>query len=372
MLRFKFILIFISAIIGGNFFSQAQELQIFPRRVSAYQFGSKDFWNADILNNKTQAVVIQLRATVWSQKQEALVEAYSSAITLQPGMNVISPLSVSTGSVKYYREDVREVDISSRSLPPGQYLFCIEAIEQSSKRVLSKACEEIRSEALNPPILISPAHKEQVFDEHPFLTWLPPSPVSASVKLSYSLKLVELTGDQSAADAVRRNRPLFSKTDIQDPSLQYPFTAAPLQYGKTYAWQVEAFAGNFSLGITEAWMFYLSRNEEEPARRYLQQSYVDIQRADRGNVFVALGELKIKYREPGAKGTLNYILRNEKGEQVGPKRNELMTHEGENLFVLPLAEIARMKHKGMYTLELSNADGNTYSLRFTYLDPAAH
>ncbi|MBE2219448.1 MAG: hypothetical protein IAE90_14645, partial [Ignavibacteria bacterium] len=56
----------------------------------------------------------------------------------------------------------------------------------------------------------------------------------------YTLKIVELKGDQSPDVAIKENRPILDKEGITSTSFQYPFTGPKLEAGKKYAWRVSS------------------------------------------------------------------------------------------------------------------------------------
>jgi hypothetical protein len=58
--------------------------------------------------------------------------------------------------------------------------------------------------------------------------------------VTYKLKIVEITGDQSPENAFRTNKPFFEKDSLEELKFQYPPSAPAFKDGAKYGWAVEA------------------------------------------------------------------------------------------------------------------------------------
>mgnify|MGYP001589893160 CR=1 FL=1 len=89
------------------------------------------------------------------------------------------------------------------------------------------------------PVLISPANGETIPEgQMPTFTWLPPKPTQPGVK--YTLRIVEVLGNQLPAEAIKKNAVWFEKKDIPTTTFTYPSSERQFEEGKSYAWSIES------------------------------------------------------------------------------------------------------------------------------------
>jgi hypothetical protein len=168
----------------------------------------------------------------------------------------------------------------------------------------------------------------------------------------YDLKLVELTDNQTAYDAIQRNFSVFEQQNLTTTNLQYPANAIQLQDGKTYAWKILAKTNDGTLiGETEVWTFKYSPNKpiDEPM---VDRNYIRMKK-DLDNYYVLVkNQLKVIYEEPYVKnkaiGKIYDLNRNEKAS-VELEINEV----GDNKLMIDLETISGLKNKTFYVLEIS-------------------
>ncbi len=86
-------------------------------------------------------------------------------------------------------------------------------------------------------------HVRVVQDEMPAGLVFMWTTVTPSPKEGYTLKLVELKANQSAQEAMKNNTPLLKQENIKSTSFQYPASAAKLEGGRKYAWQINGGPG---------------------------------------------------------------------------------------------------------------------------------
>lgn len=65
---------------------------------------------------------------------------------------------------------------------------------------------------------------------------------NSTVPMTYKISVVQITGDQTAENALRTNKPFFEKDTIQPSFIQYPLTTKSPGFvaGGKYAWKVTA------------------------------------------------------------------------------------------------------------------------------------
>ncbi|MFO7675385.1 MAG: C25 family cysteine peptidase [bacterium] len=163
------------------------------------------------------------------------------------------PFRLALGSRVYQYRDVR-IDRSetasgyeafvtrSGQLPEGEYRFRL--ILQPFGVGDSFGFE---TRPMGPPRLISPRDSDTVRVPYPQFIWTPPTPAPRG-RVTYTLKLVKLLPGQSAEEALRANRPWFTRSGIPSTSFAYPTSASALD-SAPFAWQVTA---EFGPGIAPA------------------------------------------------------------------------------------------------------------------------
>lgn len=347
----------------------AQRMQLQQRPVSPNSFGSKDIWNADLTHNGPLPENIKLRATIQAGNGTMLFEAFSMPITINAVVTSLNEQLVKTGSLNYLNPQLQQSDLSSRSFPGGDYLYCLYVLNPTTNEVITQQCATISVLLTVPPVLIYPGNKESVQEKNPLLTWLSPGALSASVQVSYILTLVELYPNQEPADALLRNRPLVYEKNIMQTSLQYPYSAPALVYGKQYAWQVEAIGSTgASYGATPIWSFTLNHDSVQEADVYKDQSYIDIRTSAEHQVYYAKGTLKLRYTDRRYPARISYRIFDEAGNPVNKKPFTLQALEKDNWYELDLEKEFALKHRTKYRFELYN-EREVFKINFIYIDP---
>ncbi|MES2690120.1 MAG: hypothetical protein V4658_06925 [Bacteroidota bacterium] len=180
-----------------------------------------------------------------------LAEGSKSNVSIEPGAN----------SFTYSGSDLTYTSIASGfavdmfgNIPYGNYNFCVDVINPSTLEPYASSCSDVQAILLSPPMLVTPVNKQEVYTLNPLLSWLPPGP-AINQGFTYKIKLAEILANQNAYDAVFNNYALLEEQDIPTTNLLYPISAPALEYGKTYAWKIFAYAGGTLAGETDIWSF---------------------------------------------------------------------------------------------------------------------
>lgn len=251
----------------------AQEILVSIHLPPAGQFTTEDIFHAVHLTNPGPAAVeVYMHAKVSHlQKGNLIFEGETSIFPVVPGTVVASPDLVS-GLEKIYSDPEYEgMLLQTGSVPAGIYVICIEVFHGISGEMLSRDC--IDHEVFHPsmPQLLMPADAAAITEEYPLFNWIPPMPVPAGQIITYRLRMVEVHGWQSPLEAMEANPAWFTGENIMGNIFAYPADARPLEPGRLYAWQVQAFGNNgLPLGENDGHseIFVLSR--ETFADRYLR------------------------------------------------------------------------------------------------------
>ncbi|MBE2216906.1 MAG: hypothetical protein IAE90_01805 [Ignavibacteria bacterium] len=100
--------------------------------------------------------------------------------------------------------------------------------------------------------LISPEDGAEIDPKQPIVFTWTPLPKGGP----YSIKIVEIKGDQSPDVAIKENRPILDKEGVKVNTYQYGLTDPKLVAGKKYAWQVTS--GEVE---SEAWTFRMMSSQ---------------------------------------------------------------------------------------------------------------
>ena len=347
----------------------AQQLTITTRSQLSNNFGVKDFWNLDLVKPDEKPMDIQLRVTLQSLKGKILVEAVSNPITLTTRFTGLNAQMVVIKNLQFYDNEAQRSNQTTGSLPAGDYQYCIYALNNITGEIKAQQCINITIRNLTPPVLIYPFNAAIIQEKNPLLTWLSPGANTNGLSINYTLKLIELYPKQTAIDGLLRNRPLLYQNNITTTSLQYPFNAPVLAYGKSYAWQVEAYDGSQQpVGVSEMWSFTLLPDSAKAAEAGLDQSYIDITEGAPNAVYYAKGVLKIKYNTRQYPSRLTYQVIDANENIMNRNESLLMALTKENWYDIDMETNLNLKHGQRYRFELFDGKNN-YNIYFTYLNP---
>src|ERR1043166_5951917 len=172
-------------------------------------FSSKDLWNIDVINLTPSPSRVKIIVTFTGQRSKQLVRSEVSVYTLQQGANTLSFASLKP-AIHYYDNTIKASEMSVGTFPAGTYEHCVEVLPIGQPIELgNNNCQNVQIELMNPPILVSPENRAAVQTNNPVLTWLPPMPVASGVEITYRLTLTEMLANQTAFEALKRNRYMF-------------------------------------------------------------------------------------------------------------------------------------------------------------------
>lgn len=203
------------------------------------QLRAADIWKVTVINSGMNTLQITLSGTIEENNEGIVVEGSSKPFSLPPGVKLISYNDIKSGNVSFKSGSWREAFTRTGNAPSGSYTICIRVNDESGAEIGSD-CIEQKIEISSPPSLISPADGQTVdYGIQPVFTWLPPMPNSPG-QINYKIKIVEIIGDQSPEEAMRRNPALFEQSGIRTTMLQYPVAANKLAANKKYGWDIQA------------------------------------------------------------------------------------------------------------------------------------
>ena len=247
----------LSLLLGLSFLfpiTVSAQVIIQPQGLSAMTVTIDNLYNVLLINSTSSPVSGYLEIKVDDPSRKLIFLSKTPLFTLPPGTMLLPLVTVTASSKKFGTGAAATTFSQVGKLPYGSYQVCYTFLSSSEGAIKGVNCSEIITQNPLPPYLISPANKEVIATTYPNLVWHGPSPLDPTV-VRYSIKLTRLKRGQSYGEALRQNPPYLNSSGLMQPRLPYPPTALPLHTGEEYVWQVEAYAGDYSLGITEMWSF---------------------------------------------------------------------------------------------------------------------
>ncbi|MBP6024928.1 hypothetical protein [Ferruginibacter sp.] len=330
-------------------------------------------WNITLSNAGTSADRIRISMLVTDRKKGIPVfSAETGLISLLPGIKLIQEKDVQPIIYTVLNHNYN-IDASPNGfLPAGNFDVCYTVLRKNAGEAgasVAEDCSLVQVEPLNPPLLMIPEDLAVIDGQRPFFTWLPPAPMQMFNRLTYDFKLVEVRSRQSPEAALQQQLPLLYKTGVLTNNFAYPASAAHLDTGKNYAWQVIAVNNGVPLASSEIWTFRLKRPVEDMPQGDDGQPYYKLQQGENSGYFVCNGSLKIVYenRENETTASIRVFDITQKIKKeitttpiIQPLKN------GENFISYDLSDNTSPVHKHLYLIELINSKGELWTARFEY------
>ena len=196
-----------------------------------------DLWNLTITNSSNNNYRIYLQGSASETKDGLIAEAKTSAFDLKAHeTKAFTPNNIGSADISWKNNKYKEIIIRTGAAPTGNYTICVLVKQETTDEELGRDCKEQVVEIISAPVLISPNDEASIDERNPTFSWLPPPGVPSST--AYKLKIVEVFGQQSTAEALSKNIPFFIMTDIKTAMLIYPVSGKNFEPGKKYAWNV--------------------------------------------------------------------------------------------------------------------------------------
>ena len=198
--------------------------------------GVGDMWNLTLENTTKTDLKIYLTGTATEEKDGLIIEGKSKVFTVKPGRTNYTYNDFSGAEVKYNNGKYKEVILRTGNAPEGSYTICVTAFEESGEIAGMENCITQTVQQLGSITLISPENGAELDpDTLPGLvfSWTP-LPNGGP----YSLRIVELKGDQSPEVAFRTNPPIFEKEYKSTTTQGDPIHGVDVKLGMKFAWQV--------------------------------------------------------------------------------------------------------------------------------------
>jgi hypothetical protein len=323
------------------------------------------------LLNQQAATNIELLATVYNSSGEALLQVRTTTFTISPGVNIIQPQALAFTSVTYASSPQGKFVQAQHQLPSGTFKHCVHVINLGGE-LEDEYCQDEESDNNSFLNLVSPFDHDTIDTKTPLLTWTHSEPFNLlSPGESFRLVLVKLNAGQDPEAAVTANSPYFISNNLFRHELQYPFDAAALKEGETYAWQVQKISagGQGIMDKTEAWQFTVRTPKVVKDNKYA----VLKRKPDAGYYIAANNKIFFRFDEEYKGAKVSCIVYDEKHKRIDPQpeneqkkaEQQLATEaksEGYNQFEMDLDPL-HLKN-GYYLLEVRNEKNELFILKF--------
>lgn len=332
-------------------------------------------WNMTLTNTGTATLSLHIElmfTDILNSMQ--IMSAATQIVTIAPGttqMNnsLLLPIQYNVLSTSY------NIDASPNGLlPVGDFEVCYSFMSHSSDAVekIAEECQELIIEPLSPPQLVYPYDQSVIETKSPQLIWLPPMPVNLFTNLKYDLDLVEVFLNQSPADAIQQNLPVFHQQGIAGTTLLYPVNAPMLELNKQYAWRIIAKSNEALVGQSETWMFSIGEFSSGDSLGSIELPFAKLKKDDRGGYAIFVNELKFDYLNENADPIWNlvvYDLSTTEKKQVSLTMDSIVLKPGQNLVKYDVSNNSDFIDKHLYLLEIINSRKESWRLRFEFRKP---
>lgn len=329
-------------------------------------------WNMALVNTGAQVLDIKIDMTLSDISTGLAVLSGSSRVfSLSAGARQMQLIDLVPIQYNVLNNGYNVSTSPEGFLPVGTFTVCFSILKRNAETFdkIAEECETLEVEPASPPILNAPESGSETAQLHPLFSWLAPTPAYLFNNLSYEMKLTEIADNQNPSDAIQNNIPFFSRNYVYATSLQYPNSQAGLVPGKNYAWQVVANNNGIYAAKSEVGSFKISvgvKTSEAVAPAY----YYKLLKGGNAAAFICDGFLKIQYNNEINDGTAQLMIYrfDKKGKPATKIMQEsLKLNFNQNLIDLDLREVAGMKERGIYTIEIINSAGETWSGRFEFI-----
>jgi hypothetical protein len=367
----KLVVLVLVFIVGVRASAQLVAIFQFPPSGLMYK---PQLWAMTLTNTTNNPLLLHVEVTLTPiNSSSPVLTGVTRAFTIAPGTTRIDPATLNP--IQYnvlsgsYLVDANPVGF----LPIGQFEVCYHFFSHVSDAVtlISDQCQDITVGPLGPPELVYPWDQAGIDETHPQFTWLPPVPTNLFTNLSYDLQLVEMGTNQSAADAVEQNVPIFQQSNISPTALLYPISATNLEFEKNYAWRIVAKNNGTAVGTSETWQFYLKHFGSLQNPSINEQAFVELKKDPETAYAVFSNEIKISYSNETSDSVWNvrvYDLSADRSETTLPLDTVVMK-KGQNVVRYDAKENSFFVDKHLYQLEVTNSRNETWRLRFEFRKP---
>lgn len=215
--------------------------------------------------------------------------------------------------------------------------------------------------------LVLPQDTDTIETKNPLLNWTYLSAVATSNRNYYTITIVELEDNQSAAAGILVNPPLVYIEKVPGTQLFYPYDAPELEEGHRYGWQLHRVSNDVIVDQSEAWEFIL------PLPPVVKPQYIRPKtKADATVYNTQEGILFFYFKDQYSSGDLNFRIYDSVGDIVSldailnpssdeEEQEKNFQETGNNHYQL---DIGKVVGAGNYKLVIFDSKDQKYFIKF--------
>jgi hypothetical protein len=367
MKNMRSILLSITALCSGLLSAQ---VSVTGSTLTPYVVTPSTICNITLLNSQAETSV-SMEATISNSAGEILLRVRTSSFRVGNGVTVVQPSMFTITQSSFSSSPQSAFIQAQKQLPSGLFKHCVHILNAGGETE-DEFCQDMESDNNSFLNLVYPADRDTIETTTPLLTWIHSEPFNLLTPgESFRIVLVKLNAGQDAEAAVTANQPLTIIQNLFRHDVQYPFDAAKLVEGQTYAWQVQKMAagGQSIIAKTESWQFTIKSNVSAAENKYA----VLKKKPDGGFYTAANNKLFFRFEEDYRGDKLNCVIYDEKHQAINPtpenesKKSENQSgveakNNGLNHFEIDL-DVLHLK-TGFYYLEVRNEKNELFVLKF--------
>jgi len=197
---------------------------------------------------RTEDMEVTVQFKLWDETGTEIVSGVSIPFTLSKDVNVLYSTDIPGWEELTYSEAERNRILRTNRLREGRYQLWVAIF--SYMEMLTQDTVWITVVEPNPPELIEPLDNDTLYTQYPVFEWTPVE-LPADVTVIYRVRVWELLEGQTIAEATR-NVPWWQVELENTTRIVYPVEARPLEFNKSYIWQVQTFdVAGYPLGDNE-------------------------------------------------------------------------------------------------------------------------
>uniref|UniRef100_A0A832CYN0 Uncharacterized protein n=1 Tax=Ignavibacterium album TaxID=591197 RepID=A0A832CYN0_9BACT len=231
----KLLLFFVLLLVTTNLYSQNQVISRL-KQPPPNRFGISDLWSIDLNNTTRKDIKGYIVGTLSEDRDGLIVEAKTKIFTIKAGQHTYTQKDFSDADINFNKTNYKETLLRTGGFPYGDYTICITVYNEADEVIGLENCIYHSVRQLGNISLLSPADGDEIDLEQPIIFSWTPLPDAKE----YSLKIVELIGNQSPVVALEQNPPFFTKANIKATQFQYPLNERKFQSEKSYAWVISS------------------------------------------------------------------------------------------------------------------------------------
>lgn len=329
----------------------------------------EQLWNVIISNPTSTPRSCQISLTVLNKANgNKMLSAVTNNIIVPAGTRQIQVADVMPVIYNALNENVNLT--GQGILPVGLYQVCYELV---SKGVANgSSCIDVQVDALAPPQLIFPENKSELHELQPAFSWIPPAPMTMVRNCTYAYTLVKVNANQTAADAINDNAPVYRTFRLTNTALTYPASSPALEKQQLYAWQIIAQTSTANIK-SDVWTFSIIDSEQVKLQPGAGTAYTKLaKKNERVSYSIVSKTLRFSWYNEGLDSLFQIrILDVTGGNHIPLKIKEEAIYKfspGINLINMNLQEVGKFIQNHLYEFTLTDKQGQEWKMFFEYTE----